>query len=163
MKSNIWKLITILGLLTLLIIVLVACAPKPAVESPEPPPVEVKDEPAIAEPITLRVGTTTIWDAISPATGWTSYNLRYLFHDGLIEWTELTSFEPGLAESWTVSDDELVWTFKIHEGLTFHDDTPCTAEDIAWSLNFLMEGMIGPLELYVEGFEEVIALDPTTL
>lgn len=163
MKSNIWKLITILGFLTLLIIVLAACAPKPAVESPEPPPVEVKDEPAIAEPVTLRIGTTTIWDAISPATGWESYTLRYLFHDGLIEWTELTSFEPGLAESWTVSDDELVWTFKIREGLTFHDGTPCTAEDIAWSLNFLMEGMIGPLELYVEGFEEVIALDPTTL
>jgi len=81
----------------------------------------------------------------------------------LIEWSGLTSFEPGLAESWTVSDDELVWTFNIREGLTFHDGTPCTAEDIAWSLNFLMEGMIGPLELYVEGFEEVIALDSTTV
>lgn len=164
MKSNTWKLITILGFLTILVIILAACAQKPAAEPPEPPSVEEKEEPVIAaEPITLRVGTTTIWDAISPATGWESYTLRYLFHDGLIEWTELTSFEPGLAKSWTVSDDELVWTFKIHEGLTFHDGTPCTAEDIAWSLNFLMEGMIGPLELYVEGFEEVIALDSTTV
>ena len=168
MKSKLRKLITILGFLTILVIILAACAPKPAAEPPEPPPVEEKEEPpeeepAMAEPVTMRIGVTSIWDAISPATGWESYNLRYLFHDGLIEWTELTSFEAGLAESWTVSDDELVWTFKIREGLTFHDDTPCTAEDIAWSLNFLMEGMIGPLELYVEGFEEVIALDPTTL
>lgn len=52
---------------------------------------------------------------------------------------------------------------KIREGVTFHDGTPCTAEDIAWSFNLLMEGMIGPLELYVEGFEEVVALDPTTV
>jgi peptide/nickel transport system substrate-binding protein len=166
MKSKIWKPVTIIGFLTLLAIVLVACAPKPAEgpqEPPEAPGAGATEAPTTAEPVTLRIGATTIWDAISPATGWESYNLRYLFHDGLIEWTELTSFEPGLAESWTVSDDELVWTFKIREGLTFHDGTPCTAEDIAWSLNFLMEGMIGPLELYVEGFEEVVALDPTTV
>jgi len=56
-----------------------------------------------------------------------------------------------------------VWTFKIREGVTFHDSTPCTAEDVAWSLNLLMEGMIGPLELYVTSFEEVVALDPTTV
>jgi len=118
---------------------------------------------APAEPVTLRVGATTIWDAINPATGWESYTLRYWFHDGLIEWAELQTFEPGLAESWTVSDDGLVWTFKVREGVTFHDGTPCTAEDVAWSLNFLMEGMIGPLELYVTGFEEVVALDPTTV
>jgi peptide/nickel transport system substrate-binding protein len=167
MKSKLRKLITILGFLTILVIILAACAPKPTAEPiEEVDVVEEVAEPAaepVAEPVTLRIGVTTIWDAISPATGWESYNLRYLFHDGLIEWTGLTSFEPGLAESWTVSDDELVWTFKIHEGLTFHDGTPCTAEDIAWSLNFLMEGMIGPLELYVEGFEEVIALDSTTV
>ncbi|MDH4135448.1 MAG: ABC transporter substrate-binding protein, partial [Anaerolineae bacterium] len=124
----------------------------------------VAEAPAAApEPVTLRVGDTTIWDAINPATGWESYYLRYWFYDGLIEWAELTSFEPGLAESWEVSEDGLVWTFKVREGVTFHDGTPCTAEDVAWSLNFLMEGMIGPLELYVTGFEEVVALDPTTV
>lgn len=42
-------------------------------------------EPKPAEPVTLRVGVTTIWDAINPATGWESYTLCYWFHDGLIE------------------------------------------------------------------------------
>jgi len=120
-------------------------------------------EPAAVEPVTLRVGGTTIWDAMNPATGWESYTLRYWFHDGLIEWTELQGFEPGLAESWTVSSDGLVWTFKVREGVTFHDGTPCTAEDMAWSFNLLMTGMIGPLYTYVTGFEEVVALNPTTL
>ena len=154
MKTKIRKLLTTMGVLTFLVIVLAACGTTETEEPTEAPE---------AEEIVLRVGTTTIWDAINPATGWESYTLRYLFHDGLIEWTELTSFEPGLAESWTVSEDELVWTFKIREGLTFHDGTPCTAEDVAWSMNLLMEGMIGPLELYVTGFEEVIALDATTV
>jgi hypothetical protein len=43
----------------------------------------------LIEHITLRVGATTIWNAINPATGWESYTLRYWFHDGLIEWAEL--------------------------------------------------------------------------
>jgi peptide/nickel transport system substrate-binding protein len=195
MVTRVWKIVTVMAVLTLFVAGLATCGPTaapaptepPAVEATEAAPVEATgapppeateapppeateapppeptEEPAEAEPITLRVGTTTIWDAINPATGWTSYNLRYLFHDGLIEWAELQTFEPGLAESWTVSDDGLVWTFKIREGVTFHDGTPMTAEDVAWSMNLLMEGMIGPLEIYVTGFEEVVALDPTTV
>lgn len=89
MKSKICKLITIMSFLTLLVIVLAACAPKPE-PTEEVVVVEEVAEPAaepVAEPVTLRIGVTTIWDAISPATGWESYNLRYLFHDGLIEWS----------------------------------------------------------------------------
>ncbi len=166
MKNRLLKDLIVLAFLSLLMIGMAGCA-KATEEPPEVPAVEPTEAPAAeppeTEPVILRIGATTIWDAISPATGWESYVLRYWFHDGLIEWAEMQSFEPGLAESWTVSDDGLVWTFKIREGLTFHDGTPCTAEDVAWSLNFLMEGMIGPLELYTDGFEEVVALDPTTV
>ncbi|MCK4741989.1 MAG: ABC transporter substrate-binding protein, partial [Anaerolineales bacterium] len=167
MNTRFWKTLIVLVALSLVIFSLAACGPKETVEPTtapvEKPPEEVEEEPPEAEPITLRVGATTIWDAISPATGWESYTLRYWFHDGLIEWAEMQTFEPGLAESWTVSDDGLVWEFKIREGLTFHDGTSADAEAIAWSFNFLMDGMIGPLELYVTGFEEVVALDSTTV
>lgn len=163
MKANIWKLLTLVVVLAMVVTSLAACgAPAPPTAPIEAPPPEAT-EPAEAEPVTLRVGATTIIDALNPATGWESYYLRYWFHDGLVEWAELNTFEPGLAESWTVSDDALVWTFKIREGLTFHDGTPCTAEDIAWSLNLLMEEKFPPLIGYVDGFEEVIALDPTTV
>jgi peptide/nickel transport system substrate-binding protein len=47
---------------------------------------------------------------------------------------EGTDVEPGLAESWTVSDDELAYTFKLRPGLKFHDGTPVTAEDVVYSL-----------------------------
>jgi len=173
MKLKGLKLVTIITYLVLILVVLAACTPSPSAETTEGTSVEEMEEPAAAEsaqeestpsePVTMRVGVTTIWDAMNPATGWESYNIRYLFYDGLIEWSGLTSFEPGLAKDWSVSDDGLVWTFNIPEGLSFHDGTPCTAEDIAWSLNFLMEGNIGPLGLYVDGFEEVVALDPTTV
>ncbi len=42
---------------------------------------------------------------------------------------------PALAESWTVSDDEKVYTFKLHTGVKFHDGTGFDAEDVKFSLD----------------------------
>ena len=41
---------------------------------------------------------------------------------------------PGLAESWEISDDGLVYTFHIREGMTFHDGEPVTAGGIVRSM-----------------------------
>ncbi len=41
---------------------------------------------------------------------------------------------PQMAESWTVSDDGLVWRFKLRDGLAFHDGAPVTSEDVVASL-----------------------------
>ena len=38
-----------------------------------------------------------------------------------------------VAESWTVSDDGLTYTFKLKPGLKFASGNPITAEDVAWS------------------------------
>lgn len=44
-----------------------------------------------------------------------------------------TKLEPGLAESWTISDDGLTYTFKIRDA-KFSDGSPITAGDAAFSL-----------------------------
>lgn len=41
---------------------------------------------------------------------------------------------PGAAESHTVSEDGLVWTFTLQDGLTWSDQTPLTAEDFLYSM-----------------------------
>ncbi len=41
---------------------------------------------------------------------------------------------PGLAESWEISDDGLVYTFQIREGMVFHDGEPVTADAIVRSM-----------------------------
>jgi peptide/nickel transport system substrate-binding protein len=46
---------------------------------------------------------------------------------------------PRLAESWTPNDDASVWTFKIRQGVKFHDGKEMTSEDVAESINRLAD------------------------
>jgi len=176
MKTNLWKLVAVLVVLTLVLAGLAGCAPSstPTEIPTEPPEAEPTEEappeeepteeaPPEAEPVTLHIGLTYIWDTANPTFGWYNYGLRNLLYDTLIEWGDIDTFEPNLAESWDVSDDGLVWIFKIREGVTFHGGTPCTAEDIAWSLNWTIENEVETFSFYLTNFEEVVALDPTTL
>ncbi|HKJ38830.1 MAG TPA: ABC transporter substrate-binding protein [Anaerolineales bacterium] len=167
MKQKLTILLTLMMAMTL---ILSACggggtttdeAPAPA----EPgaaetaAPVEVPSD----EPVTLDVGTTYIWDTANPTFGWYGYTIRYMIYDTLVEEMGISDFQPGLAESWEVSDDGLVWTFKIREGVTFHDGTPCDANAVAWSLNWTLEQDVETFAFYLYNFEEIVALDDTTL
>jgi peptide/nickel transport system substrate-binding protein len=51
--------------------------------------------------------------------------------------------QPRLAESWKPNGDGSVWTFKIRQGVKFHDGTPMTAEDVAASINALSDPKSG--------------------
>jgi peptide/nickel transport system substrate-binding protein len=44
------------------------------------------------------------------------------------------TLQPGLAESWTISDDGLTYTFELRDA-KFSDGSDITAEDVAFSLN----------------------------
>ena len=44
-------------------------------------------------------------------------------------------YVPGLAESWTVSEDGKTFTFKMRPGVKFHSGNPVTAQDAAFSLH----------------------------
>ena len=55
--------------------------------------------------------------------------------EGLTRFTADGSVVPNLAESWEVSEDGLVYTFKLHDGVTFHDGTTFDAEDVKFSLD----------------------------
>jgi peptide/nickel transport system substrate-binding protein len=63
---------------------------------------------------------------------WISLNL----YDTLIQpTTDGKGIAPGLAESWTVSDDGKAVTLKIRPNLKFADGSPIELSDIKWSLD----------------------------
>ncbi len=57
------------------------------------------------------------------------------FYETLLRYdSETDTFTPVLATEYSKSDDGLVWTFKIREGVTFHDGTAMDANAVAYSL-----------------------------
>ena len=51
-----------------------------------------------------------------------------------------TKLCPNLAESWTVSDDQLTYTLKIRQGVKFHDGSMMTVDDVVYSLLRIRDG-----------------------
>jgi peptide/nickel transport system substrate-binding protein len=151
----------IASVLVMVALMLGACGtPVPEVQTPVPE----EPKPTEAVPVTLRIGVTPagFWSTVNPLVDF-SWGPRPLIYEQLTQLKTNTSVQPALAESWEANEDSTVWTFKIREGVTFHDGTPCNAEDIAWSLNFMMENEFPASAAYVGNFKEVKALDPTTL
>lgn len=48
-------------------------------------------------------------------------------------------FYPGLAESWEVSEDGTVYTFKLKDGVTFHDGTPFNADAVKFTFDHIVD------------------------
>lgn len=59
--------------------------------------------------------------------------------DTLVEPDENLEMQPALAESWEVSDDQLTWTFTLRSGVTFHDGSDFTSEDVVYSYNRIID------------------------
>jgi peptide/nickel transport system substrate-binding protein len=57
--------------------------------------------------------------------------------EGLVKFEgDTTNIIPGLAESWTTSEDGLEWTFKLREGVKFHDGTDFNADAVVFNFDY---------------------------
>lgn len=85
-------------------------------------------------------GGTLVWgmggdaDALDPHTtnAWAAWRQATLMYESLVRKSFATTegtppIEAVLAESWELSEDGLTWTFKLRQGVTFHDGTPFNA------------------------------------
>jgi len=60
-------------------------------------------------------------------------------YDGLVRYVSgALEVEPALAESWTISDDGKTYTFKLREGVTFHDGTEFNAEAVKFNFDRML-------------------------
>ncbi len=84
--------------------------------------------------------------------------------EGLTRIDETGAVVPGLAESWSVSEDGLTYSFALREGVTFHDGSGFDAEDAVFSFTrALAEDSVNAQKALFEPIESVSAPDPQTL
>jgi peptide/nickel transport system substrate-binding protein len=72
---------------------------------------------------------------------------------------------PWLATGHTISDDKLTVTFKLREGVKFHDGSPLTSDDVVWTFHRLLSVKKGAASAFLPVLEAngVTAPDPTTV
>ena len=73
----------------------------------------------------------------------------------LVYFDEAGQAQPGVAESWSISDDRLTYEFKIRK-VNFSDGTPVTAEDVIYSLNAMKTS---PVSVYAGTYAAVSGID----
>ena len=72
-----------------------------------------------------------------PAIGydWQNWSMIKSLFDGLMDYKPgTTELIPDLAESYTISEDGLVYTFKLRPGVKFHNGRELTATDVKYSI-----------------------------
>ncbi|ACZ21588.1 ABC-type dipeptide transport system, periplasmic component [Sanguibacter keddieii DSM 10542] len=82
--------------------------------------------------------------------------------DTLVEPDENLEMQPALAESWTVSDDQLTWTFELRDGVTFHDGSDFTADDVVYSYDRIVDEELANAWKFA-AVTEVTAVDDDTV
>jgi peptide/nickel transport system substrate-binding protein len=86
---------------------------------------------------TLIMGSEPLGETLEPGlwSGFGTITVLDNLGEGLVRADfETGTIQPGLAESWEVSDDGLTYTFTLREGAVFHDDTPVNADAVVRTL-----------------------------
>jgi peptide/nickel transport system substrate-binding protein len=114
----------------------------------------------------LHVARTAAPDSLNPGAQYIveSGDISTLVYDALISYDDKLKPIPQLAKEWSNSEDGTVWTFKLYENAKWHDGQPVTAEDVAFTYNFI-NGFesFGLIRSYTDLLTKAEATDPATV
>ena len=125
--------------LSVLVLLLAGCVPPanaPATSATAAPAAEAAAATGAQKLIWAVEGVNEL-PGLDPANPQNAQSIQAinLIFGGLVKLDGLLNVVPDGAESWTVSEDGTVYTFKIRDGLQFPDNTPVTAQTFADSIN----------------------------
>jgi peptide/nickel transport system substrate-binding protein len=116
-------------------------------------------------PVVLKVAATanvTTWDPVK------SFSTEALYMANIYEPllrinppNSADKFTPVLATSWSSSADGLTWTFKLRDGVTFHDGEKMTADAVKQSIEAAAKN--GGASFIWAALDTVTAVDPLTV
>ncbi|MHB0854230.1 MAG: ABC transporter substrate-binding protein [Rectinema subterraneum] len=105
-------------------------------------------------------------DTLDPqkTAGTLTFQVVKSFYDTLVEPNTDGTIVPALAESWTVSPDGLIWTFKLRRNVVFHNGQPFTSKDVRASLERIKdEATASPKRSEFAAIKEIRTPDAATV
>jgi peptide/nickel transport system substrate-binding protein len=159
-------LIVVTALFVALAVSLIAGLARAAAEE-SPSPAASPD----AGKVIYRCGWTRDADTLNPFLGYVapSYAIWYLTYDSLIGYDPATlspmkgEESTGLATDWTTSEDGLTWTFTLRQNATWDDGEPLTAEDVAFTYNYIIDNEMENFTAYTNLIEKATVIDDYTV
>jgi len=126
------------------------------------------ESPSPAKKVVLRIGWLGEPDNMNPFIGWSNlvyeiYANEYLLPFGRNEETIQFDAANGVLESYEVSPDGLTWTLHVNSGITWHDGEPVTAEDVAFTYNYIIDNEMSAFIGFLDGVREAVVVDPDTV
>ncbi len=106
----------------------------------------------VAEPANYDCHSSQTFALLHPVSPMYSYLVKYDASQG----GKITG---DLAKSWTVSPDGLTYTFRLHEGVTFHDGSPLTSEDVKATFQRIADPPQGVVSLRKSTMQDVAAIE----
>jgi peptide/nickel transport system substrate-binding protein len=119
-----------------------------------------------ASNLTYTVGTLQDLNTINPikALNGSEYEFLGLNYDLSVRFSEKDlSPVPGLVTKWIHSPDGLTWTYTVRTGVKWQDGVPLTAQDIAWTYQFMVKNQISAFSNYFPFTTSVTAPNETTV
>ena len=97
-------------------------------------------------------------------SAYSSFQILENVLDTLVTLDEEQNVVPSLAESWEVSDDGLVWTFHLRDGVAFSNGRALTADDVVYTYDRMLDPDTGSGNAYLlAGVVDVAAVDERTV
>jgi peptide/nickel transport system substrate-binding protein len=111
----------------------------------------------------LKIGLGAMARSMDPHFFNSGADVANMLHvyDKLVLQDEKQTLVPGLATSWKAIEPT-VWEVKLREGVTFHDGSPFTAEDVAFTVKRAVDvpKSSSPFTLYIGTIKEVVIKGP---
>ena len=104
--------------------------------------------------------TLNAWDTTSAI----DYQIHYQTYEGMFFVTNTGELEPRVCKEYTVSDDGCTYTVTLNDGVKFHNGADLTAEDVAWSLNYMVrDGQYLARRGTLSDFQDAKVIDDKTI